>query len=100
MHHQVTNYNQYDVIVIGAGFAGLTAAYYLKEKDTQLNILIIEAKSCVGGRAQTVQLKVDKQGNKANFDIGGQWVYILIYTYSMNGCSICFKTTFQLFSDN
>jgi protoporphyrinogen oxidase len=68
--HQVT----YDVIIIGAGFAGLTAAYYLKEKDSQMNILIVEAKSRVGGKVESVELKVNKYGNKANFDIGGQWV--------------------------
>ncbi len=64
----------YDVIIVGAGLAGLTAAYYLKERNNTLNILIVEGKSRIGGRIQTIELKVDPNGTKANFDFGGQWV--------------------------
>ncbi len=40
-----------DVIVIGAGFSGLSAAYYLQCKG--LSVKIVEASSQVGGRARS-----------------------------------------------
>lgn len=40
----------YDVIVIGAGIAGLTTAYTLKKKADSLKILILEARDRVGGK--------------------------------------------------
>jgi hypothetical protein len=43
----------YDIIIIGAGIAGLYAAYKIKKSDPKSNILIIEAESHVGGRAGT-----------------------------------------------
>ena len=39
----------YDVIIIGAGISGLTAAYYLQNRD----ILILEKEYCAGGRTVT-----------------------------------------------
>ena len=41
----------YDLVIIGAGPAGLTAAYELKNTDK--NILVVEKKSNVGGLAET-----------------------------------------------
>jgi protoporphyrinogen oxidase len=40
----------YDVIIIGAGLSGLSAAYFLKERNNLLNILILEGKPRIGGR--------------------------------------------------
>lgn len=34
----------YDVIIVGAGLSGLTAAYELLQYDRSLKILILEAK--------------------------------------------------------
>jgi protoporphyrinogen oxidase len=39
----------YDVIIIGAGISGLTAAYYLQNRD----ILVLEKEYCAGGRTVT-----------------------------------------------
>src|SRR5262249_32661208 len=50
-------------IVIGAGPAGLTAAYELSQKD--VDTIVLEQDSCVGGLARTVQ----HRGYR--FDIGG-----------------------------
>tara|TARA_A100001011_G_scaffold381608_1_gene450368 strand:+ start:131 stop:1453 length:1323 start_codon:yes stop_codon:yes gene_type:complete len=38
-----------DVIVIGAGIAGITTAYYLKDKFPNINYKIIESRSDLGG---------------------------------------------------
>ncbi len=52
------------VVIIGAGPAGLTAAYELLERDTA-DVLIFEATTAIGGISQTVEYK----GNR--IDIGG-----------------------------
>ena len=67
---QKENNKVYDVIVVGAGISGLSAAYFLKNKSSDLSILIIEAKDRVGGRTQTIELKANKNGDKAKWDIG------------------------------
>ena len=46
---------QYDVIVIGAGFAGLIAARDLSQKHN-LNVLLIEARDRIGGRTWTAKV--------------------------------------------
>ena len=57
----------YDVIIIGAGFAGLIAARELSQRGR--SVLIIEAKDRIGGRAFTT--KIDDH----NYEIGGTWVH-------------------------
>lgn len=47
-----TSDSHVDVIVIGAGLAGLTSARYLKEQG--YNVLVLEARARVGGRILTV----------------------------------------------
>lgn len=53
------------IIVIGAGPAGLTAAYELLKKDKEMEVTIFEESSCFGGISRTVQYK----GNR--MDMGG-----------------------------
>ncbi|BGP17387.1 hypothetical protein JCM10213_002870 [Rhodosporidiobolus nylandii] len=58
---------QYDAIVIGAGYAGLTAA-----RDLTLSgqsVLLLEARDRIGGRTWTAQ----KDGEK--YEMGGTWVH-------------------------
>src|SRR5579862_695429 len=43
------------VIIVGAGIAGLTAAYRLKQLG--IETLVLEAESTVGGRMQSVQVE-------------------------------------------
>jgi monoamine oxidase len=54
----------YDVIIVGAGLSGLTAAYELTrqqpsaaDKSSPISILIIEARSRIGGRIHSIPLK-------------------------------------------
>jgi len=54
-----------DVIVIGAGLAGLQAARYLVAQGLQ--VVVLEARDKVGGRTKTVEV------NGHWFDVGGQW---------------------------
>ncbi|MDR2709155.1 MAG: FAD-dependent oxidoreductase, partial [Elusimicrobiota bacterium] len=46
-------------IIIGAGPAGLTAAYELSKK-TDINIVVLEAENCIGGISKTIDYKANK----------------------------------------
>lgn len=61
-----------DVIIVGAGISGLTAAKVLLAKDPNLHVLVMEAKDRVGGRTLSVEMK-SKSGTDT-WDLGGQWV--------------------------
>jgi len=56
-----------DVCVIGAGFAGLAAAYRLKQAGA--SVIVLEARKRVGGRSWSVKMK-----DGTFVDFGGQWV--------------------------
>jgi phytoene dehydrogenase-like protein len=43
----------YDIIIVGAGIAGLYAAYKIKKSDPKSKVLVLESESQVGGRAGT-----------------------------------------------
>lgn len=53
------------VIVIGAGPAGLTAAYELLTKGKDVEVIVLEESNCLGGISKTV----DYKGNR--MDMGG-----------------------------
>jgi len=57
-----------DVAIIGAGAAGLGAAHTLK--DSNLSVIVIEARDRVGGRAWTVQASPE-----ITFDVGCGWLH-------------------------
>ena len=54
-----------NVVIIGAGPAGLTAAYELLDKSSEYNVIILEESDRIGGISQTVKYN----GNR--MDIGG-----------------------------
>jgi monoamine oxidase len=55
------------VVVVGAGFAGLTAALELIKKGVK-DVLVLEARNRVGGRTWTRHL------GGVDYDVGGQWL--------------------------
>ncbi|MDA1469230.1 NAD(P)-binding protein [Brachyspira hyodysenteriae] len=57
--------NNKKVVIIGAGPAGLTAAYELLKHDKNLDVNIYEETNVIGGISQTV----NNNGNR--MDIGG-----------------------------
>ena len=46
--------HKYDTIIVGAGIAGLYAAYNIKKKDPHHHILVLERENHIGGRMGTV----------------------------------------------
>ena len=61
--------DSYDVIVVGAGFAGLTAARELAHRGS--SVLVLEARDRVGGRTWT-----DSRLGR-DLEMGGTWVHWL-----------------------
>ncbi len=59
--------NHYDVIVVGAGYAGLTATRELLKAGK--NVLLLEARDRVGGRVHTQRFD-----DGIYVDLGGAWV--------------------------
>ncbi|HQR06940.1 MAG TPA: flavin monoamine oxidase family protein [Gemmatales bacterium] len=55
-----------DVVVVGAGMAGLRSAQLMRQKGVTVEVL--EARNRVGGRIYTTQV------GGTDFDLGGQWV--------------------------
>jgi monoamine oxidase len=57
------------ILVVGAGIAGLTAAYPLKQAGVRVDI--IEARNRVGGRIRSLPRAV---GTKITVDLGGEFI--------------------------
>ncbi|KAA0703845.1 Amine oxidase [flavin-containing] [Triplophysa tibetana] len=61
-----------DIVVVGAGLSGLSAARDLQRRNKQLNVLVLEAKDRVGGR--TLGENLPAADGMDLWDMGGQWV--------------------------
>jgi len=59
----------YEVVIIGAGFAGLTAARELRSKQSCHNFVVLEASKRSGGRAQSIDFAGD------TLDRGATWIH-------------------------
>ena len=70
----------YDLIIIGAGITGLSAARYLSKYEPEIKFKILEARERVGGRTlnQSITLPFSSAKDSccvtATVDIGGQWI--------------------------
>lgn len=60
--------DRYDVIIIGAGFAGLIAARDLSQKHN-VDVLLLEARDRIGGRTWTAKVLGEE------IEMGGTWVH-------------------------
>lgn len=60
----------YDVLVLGAGLAGLSAAHRIHTSHPSLSILILEARDRVGGRTWSQPLP----SGEGTVDLGAAWI--------------------------
>jgi monoamine oxidase len=63
----------YDVLIVGAGLAGLSAARELIHLGH--SVLILEANQRIGGRAWVAQIPVGEDGTNVPIDYGGAWIH-------------------------
>jgi len=72
-----TVYLECDVVVVGAGYAGLSAATRLKEEHN-LNVIVVEASNSSGGRTKNYNLQNGHFGpdqvSTQVVELGGQWI--------------------------
>lgn len=66
--------NTYDVIIIGAGLAGLKAAFDLQSKN--YSVLVLEGRDRIGGRVHSTKL-TSSTGVQSTYpvEIGAQWFH-------------------------
>jgi len=64
---QPANPSEFDAIVLGGGFAGITAARELRRKGR--SVLVLESRNRLGGRTLTVNM------GGHHFEFGGFWVH-------------------------
>lgn len=76
-------------LVIGAGPAGLTAAYELLTKSKDIEVTVFEESDCFGGISKTVNYK----GNR--MDMGGHRFFPK-FPKSMRGGTRCFPCRVRL----
>ena len=61
----------YDVIVVGGGMAGMTAAQKMKAKG--LSVVVLEARNRLGGRCSTETVTVN--GASFPIELGASWIH-------------------------
>ena len=62
----------FDIIIVGAGFAGMSAALHLSDCNID-NICILEGNNRIGGRVYNEKVILDK-GNETRWDAGGAYI--------------------------
>lgn len=65
-------FDSYDVVVVGAGLSGLSAAHEIITKHGNASVCVLEARDRVGGRLLSETITID--GTEQQYDLGGQWV--------------------------
>ncbi|CAB9521878.1 Polyamine oxidase 1 [Seminavis robusta] len=61
-----------DVVIVGAGMAGVSAAVTLQNEDPNLSYVILESTDRVGGRVKSMTFGV--QGNEWTVEDGANWI--------------------------
>jgi len=66
----------HDVIIVGAGWAGISAAAYLQSKNEDFNFKILEGRDYIGGRSYTNKKAfIHKNGSRYfDVDMGSMWL--------------------------
>lgn len=60
---------QTKIVIIGAGFAGLSTAYHLQQQNSHIEVELLEGRDRIGGRVYPCEI-LGKM-----VDLGGQWVH-------------------------
>ena len=60
-----------DVVIVGAGVAGLAAEQFLKTRNEKFDIMVLEAREYIGGRARTFNFP----GTDYHVDLGAAWIH-------------------------
>lgn len=74
--------NEYDVIIVGAGMSGLSAAYRILTQRPSTKLLILEARDRVGGRIWSIPFDKKKYGLEdtleggRSIDLGARYLHI------------------------
>ena len=69
---------EWDVIVVGAGLAGLSSAYRIKSRCPKAKILILEANDRIGGRTLSTEVSTQATSSSSGvsdvLDLGAHWI--------------------------
>lgn len=68
----------FDVVIVGGGISGLTAAYTLKKANPAINLVVLEARDRIGGRVWSIDLRTSPNGGTDKFDLGKVFVLFSI----------------------
>uniref|UniRef100_A0A0N4ZUR2 monoamine oxidase n=1 Tax=Parastrongyloides trichosuri TaxID=131310 RepID=A0A0N4ZUR2_PARTI len=74
--NEESNTLNYDIIIVGSGLTGLTAAKEIKKNNPSVSLLILEASDSSGGRIRGQPLSISKNDStkKQMVDIGAMWI--------------------------
>ena len=78
----------YDIIIVGAGWSGLAAADWLYRNETFKNkFLILEARDYIGGRSHTIRDLIEYTAKDATesypIELGSSWIYPSTELYTL-----------------
>lgn len=68
-----------EVVVVGGGLSGLSAARRILAQRPHTSLVLLEARDRLGGRTQTIQVSFDGSAKGSlpvtgSLDVGGQWI--------------------------
>jgi len=96
-----TDVIKYDILILGAGVAGLTAGRLLAESGRQ--VAIVEARDRIGGRIATLHVSIPGASNSVPIELGAEFVHGLpqaswklideaqLATYELGGGHLCYE---------